>query len=52
MGSEIVTTKDDKLGHGFGLKSMRYIVDKYHGYMNVDQKDNLFFLTILLPIER
>ena len=52
VGSEIVTTKDDKLGHGFGLKSMRYIVDKYHGYMNVDQKDNLFFLTILLPIER
>lgn len=26
VGSEIVTTKDDKVGHGFGLKSMRYIV--------------------------
>lgn len=46
----IVTTKEDKTRHGFGMKSMRYIVEKYDGFMNVEHRGNLFVLTILFPM--
>ena len=39
------TTKKDTAYHGFGLKSIKYIVQKYHGEMTIDVKD-LFNLTI------
>lgn len=41
-----VTTKKDKDFHGFGMKSIRYIVDKYHGFMNVKTIGDRFVLTI------
>ena len=44
-----VTTKADKGNHGFGLKSIRYTVEKYHGTLNFDLKDNWFELKILIP---
>lgn len=48
---DMVTSKADKSVHGFGLKSMRYIVEKYNGYMNVEQQSFLFILTMLFPVE-
>ena len=45
-----VTTKDDLNYHGFGMKSMRYIVEKYNGVMNADVRDGMFFLDIVIPI--
>ncbi len=47
-----VTTKEDKDFHGLGLKSVRYVVSKYQGNINIFQKDNLFVVDILLPMNR
>ncbi len=45
-----VTTKGDKQYHGFGLRSMRYLVKKYDGFLNVSTDDGCFSLKILMPI--
>lgn len=45
-----VTTKENKDYHGFGMQSMKYVVKKYDGFMNVRADDGLFRLEILLPL--
>ena len=45
-----VTTKGDKSYHGFGLKSIDYIVKKYDGFLTVKEEDGCFSLKILMPI--
>lgn len=45
-----VSTKGDKRYHGFGLRSMRYIVKKYNGFVNISEEDGCFSLKILMPI--
>lgn len=45
-----VTTKEDKKYHGFGMRSMRHIVRKYDGHMNVTEEDGCFSLKMLIPI--
>lgn len=42
-----VTSKSDKEFHGFGLKSISYIVKKYGGIMKIEFKDNVFALNII-----
>lgn len=44
------TTKKDTLHHGYGLKSIQYMVRKYHGCLNISEEDNCFSLKILIPI--
>lgn len=44
------TTKQEKQFHGYGLKSIRYTVNKYEGAVDIDTKDNWFDLKILIPI--
>ena len=46
-----VTDKEDKNRHGFGVKSMKYIVEKYHGEMFMTLRDGKFCLDILFPIK-
>ncbi len=46
------TTKEDKRYHGFGMKSIRMITEKYHGYFSVKSQDGIFALNILLPISK
>lgn len=46
-----VTTKKDTLNHGYGLKSIRYSVEKYDGVVNIGQQDNWFELKILIPMK-
>lgn len=46
------TTKKDKRYHGFGMKSIRMITEKYHGYLSAGSKDGIFSLNILLPIAK
>lgn len=43
------TTKSDKNYHGYGLKSIRYSVNRYDGYMNMGVKDGWFRLELLFP---
>jgi two-component system sensor histidine kinase AgrC len=42
------TTKKDKLFHGFGLESIKEIVEKYNGHINYEQEENTFIVNILL----
>ena len=45
-----VTTKADKHLHGYGMKSIRTIVEKYGGSAVASQKNNWFELKILIPV--
>lgn len=44
------TTKKDKENHGFGLKSIAYIVEKYGGTLSVNTKGGVFNLNVIFPI--
>lgn len=37
-------------GHGFGVKSIKLIVEKYAGYCSFEAKDGLFTLKVVLPL--
>lgn len=47
-----VTTKGDRAYHGYGLKSIRNMVEGYGGYVAVEAKNGLFVLHILFPADR
>lgn len=44
-----VTTKKDRHLHGYGMKSIKSTVEKYHGSVVAAQENNWFELKILLP---
>ena len=44
------TTRQDVYSHGFGMKSIRLLVEKYGGHMRVSADGNIFSLDILIPI--
>ena len=44
-----VTEKDSKY-HGFGMKSMKLIVDEYGGELEVSVSGDIFRLEFILPI--
>lgn len=46
------TTKANKQNHGFGVKSMSYIVKKYGGYINFSTEDNVFTVEIIFPLNK
>jgi hypothetical protein len=46
------TIKEDTACHGFGMRSMRLIAEKYGGYLAVGAEDNVFRLDIVIPIPR
>ncbi|QIK69454.1 GHKL domain-containing protein [Erysipelothrix sp. HDW6C] len=41
------TTKKDTQYHGYGIKSMSYIVEKYHGNLSINDDDGWFKLKVL-----
>lgn len=45
-----LTTKEDKVNHGFGIVSMRRTVESYGGVMEVSCKDHLFRLDMTIPV--
>ena len=45
------SSKGDDDNHGFGLRSIRTIAEKYGGTVSVKTEDQIFTLTILLPAE-
>ena len=49
QGGIPLTTKSDKNYHGFGMKSIRQVVEKYGGSLTVNAENDLFRLMILLP---
>ena len=49
MHEGLPKTEKDTQYHGFGLRSIRYIIEKYDGHMSIDTKDQMFILSLLLP---
>ena len=47
---EFKTTKRDKGRHGYGIKSIHCIAEKYGGSVSAEAQDNWFHLRVLLPI--
>ena len=41
-------TRRDKGSHGFGMKSIRYIAEKYNGTITVNAQNGIFVLQILI----
>lgn len=48
---KLVTMKKDKENHGYGLKSIRYTVNKYDGAVSIDTNENWFELKVLIPMK-
>lgn len=46
------TTKANKEYHGYGIKSIKYTVKKYNGWVTIDTKDNWFKLNVVIPLPR
>lgn len=46
-----LTNKKDKNRHGFGVKSIRYIAEKYNGDVSMSVQNGRFCLDILLPLK-
>ena len=47
-----ITTKEDKDYHGYGLKSINYIVKSYDGQMKIKTNNQVFDLTILFQTNK
>lgn len=47
-----ITTKQDKLAHGYGIKSMERTVEKYGGEMKIQTDEGIFELDIVIPLEK
>lgn len=46
------TTKEENGYHGYGIKSIRYIAEKYEGVLEIKKKEKSFLLQILMPVKR
>ena len=49
--NSLVTSKQEKSEHGYGLKSIKSIVSKYNGHTKIKIEDTIFALNIILPIQ-
>jgi len=45
---ELKTTKTEKEGHGIGLESIKEVVERYDGILQLDYKENLFVAFVVL----
>lgn len=45
------TTKEDKIRHGFGLKSIQKVAEKYGGIMTIASKEGWFKVKVLLEVK-
>lgn len=48
----LLTSKDDLSLHGYGLKSIKYIVQKYGGEVNIELDDSTFRIEIVIPLDK
>ena len=46
-----ISTKMNKTNHGMGIKLMQRIVDKYNGFLSLENDDN-YFVVIAVLIEK
>ena len=50
-GGELVTSKEDKASHGWGLKSVQTAADRYDGTITTDYKDGVFQSVVTLSFQ-
>lgn len=48
---EIFTSKDDASNHGFGLKNIKSVLEKYNGMLECEYDESTFHTTILMYVE-
>lgn len=48
--SKILTIKKDKTKHGYGLKSIQSIAEKYGGYVDINYNNNVFSIVVQVLI--
>lgn len=48
----LTTTNKDRGYHGYGIKSLRYTANKYHGAMTINTENNWFILRMLIPFPK
>lgn len=46
----IATTKEDKIHHGYGLKNIKEVVEKYEGVLKLTSDNGSFILEIMIKI--
>ncbi len=44
------TTKKDRKYHGYGIKSIKSIIEKYHGNLSISTDDNWFSVKVIIPL--
>ena len=44
------TSKDDEFYHGYGVKSIRMVVEEYDGNMALLPQNGIFNLNITIPV--
>ncbi len=49
---KLLTTKAEAQAHGYGIKSIRNIVDKYEGTLRINTKENWFTITVLFTLDK
>lgn len=49
--AQIMTTKEDREIHGYGLKSIQRVVGKYNGEVSISAEDHRFVLNLIFPLE-
>lgn len=50
QNGNLMSTKEDKNQHGYGVKSIKMIVEKYCGEINISAEKGIFGVNVLLPI--
>lgn len=45
-----ISSKDNRY-HGFGMKSIKMIVNKYHGSLKIETENDIFSLNIIIPVD-
>ena len=50
--SELRTTKKEKAYHGFGVKNIKRIINKYNGFIDYYEEDGYFVCDIMLPVKK
>ncbi len=46
------TSKEDRLNHGFGTKSMAMVVERHGGTLTMEAQGDLFCLDALIPVPK
>ena len=46
------TSKKDKALHGFGLRSVKKVLDGYNGTMDIEQTESMYSITLMIPIRK